>query len=261
MRKRSKMKDFSQMSNYEILGVKEYSTNSEITEAYNALKAKYSEERFLPGEQGNDAAAWLQAVNSAYEAIMTERRADGFCDKSNHDHGNPYEKVEEKNSSFTGAASSNAQTDNGGNTSENASSTALKYEEISKLIKAGKIDEAQHALDDCDERLAEWHYLQAVVYYKKNWGNECKKQMEIALTKDPENEKYKTTYEKLKKELEFKNSNFTSGNASFEPDGKRKPNKDFDPYDRQMGGDGCLQSMCECCACNMMLNCCCNSCH
>ncbi|MCI5838685.1 MAG: hypothetical protein MRZ91_05835 [Christensenellaceae bacterium] len=255
------MKDFSTMSNYEILGVKEYSTNGEITEAYNALKSKYSEERFLPGEAGNEAAAWLQAVNTAYDAIMTERRADGFVDKPNHDHGNASENSEKAETSNVSSVSGGSSGNKGDQSPDGDNSSPKKaYENIDKLIRAGKIDDAQHALDDCDERLAEWHYLQAVVYYKKNWGNECKKQLEIAMTKDPDNEKYKTTYEKLKKELEFKNSNFTSGNASEGNDGQRKAHKDFDPYDRQMGGDGCMQSMCECCACNMMLNICCNGC-
>ena len=85
----------------------------------------------------------------------------------------------------------------------------VDYSSVDILIKAGKVEEAQQVLDGYSERTAEWHYLQAVIYYKKNWGNECKKQMEIALTKDPNNAKYKDSYDKLCKEMEFKNKNFT----------------------------------------------------
>ncbi len=220
--------DLSNKSSYEILGVREYSTNSEITERYKELKAKYSEERFLPGEAGNDAAAMLEAVEEAYREIMTERKADGFGEKPKE------EEIPNKEAD-----------------------SEPTYRDVDELIKAGKLDEAQRALDSYDNRLAEWHYLQAVVYYKKNWGHECKKQMEIAMAKDPDNAKYKTTYEKLCKEMEYKNKNFySSGNAA--DGGNGRPNKDFDPYERQMGGDDCLDSCLRCLACNMLLNCCCN---
>ena len=45
------------------------------------------------------------------------------------------------------------------------------FEKVDSYIKAGKINEAQAELDTFDERNAEWHYLQSVVFYKKNWVN------------------------------------------------------------------------------------------
>ncbi|MBQ7879584.1 MAG: DnaJ domain-containing protein, partial [Clostridia bacterium] len=48
------------------------------------------------------------------------------------------------------------------------------YEEIADLLKSGDLSKAQALLDDCNERSAEWHYLQAVVFYKKNWTSESK---------------------------------------------------------------------------------------
>ena len=55
------------------------------------------------------------------------------------------------------------------------------FEEVSALLKEDKIAEAQALLDDFNERNAEWHYLQAAIYYKKNWTNDSKKQLEIAI--------------------------------------------------------------------------------
>ena len=63
------------------------------------------------------------------------------------------------------------------------------YEEIAELLKSDKLSEAQTRLDEFNERGAEWHYLQAVVFYKKNWSNESKKQLEIAMQMDPGNKK------------------------------------------------------------------------
>lgn len=233
--------DLSNKNSYQILGVPEYATNDEITDRYLALKAEYSEARFTAGEVGNDAAVMLQAIENAYWEIMSERRVDKASTA----------KVSEPASEESTLKQEREEVENSDTKKQGAG-----YAKIDELIKAGKIDEAQRELDDCSERQAEWHYLQAVIYYKKNWGNECRKQLEIALTKDPQNTKYKDSYEKLKKEMEFKNKNFTSGNETHQ----QQPHKDFDPYDRQMGGDDCLSSCCQCLACNMLLNCCCN-CH
>ena len=41
---------------YDFLGLSESATDEEITERYNQLKEKYSEERWLDGEAGNEAA-------------------------------------------------------------------------------------------------------------------------------------------------------------------------------------------------------------
>ena len=59
------------------------------------------------------------------------------------------------------------------------------YEEVSRLLKEGKLAEAQTKLDDFNERGAEWHYLQAVVFYKKNWMSESKKQLELQCNSIP----------------------------------------------------------------------------
>ena len=76
-------------------------------------------------------------------------------------------------------------------------STPDAFEEISELLKQNKITEAQARLDDFNERSAEWHYLQAVVFYKKNWTNDSKKQLEIAMQMDPDNVKYRSAYGKM----------------------------------------------------------------
>lgn len=83
---------------------------------------------------------------------------------------------------------------------ENADSS---YAKVEQFIRDGKINEAQGALDEFNERPAEWHYLQSVVFYKKNWMNESKKQLEIAMQLDSSNEKYRNSYNKLKEKIEY----------------------------------------------------------
>ncbi len=126
------------------------------------------------------------------------------------------------------------------------------YEEVASAIRSGDLSRAQQLLDNFNERGAEWHYLQSVVFYKKNWMNESKKQLELAMQIDPSNEKYRTAYEKMKARAEYTNQ---TGGA---------PNTNPDPTpaeDNQMGGNWCSScaSACYTFLCvNCLFNLCCN---
>lgn len=196
--------------NYEILQVSVDATDEEIKEAYERLKAKYNEEKWLDGEAGNYAARMLGKLDAAYSEIMDERRQSG------------------------------AQTEG-----------ASAFDEVSECIKRGDIAKAQTLLDAFNERNAEWHYLQSVVFYKKNWMNESKKQLEIAMQMDGSNPKYRQAYDNLKERSEYTKQ---TGGA---------PNTDGNPSsgDEQMGGNWCTScaNFCYTFLCvNCLFNLCCN---
>lgn len=139
------------------------------------------------------------------------------------------------------------------------------YTEVDAAIRAGDLEKAQRLLDGFNERPAEWHYLQAVVFYKKNWMNESRKQLEIAKDLDPTNEKYKTTYDKLVAKTAGANGSARtnddwnksgSGSGSGAPRGGYYGGGSYD--EPQMGGDSCFSYCCQLIACNALLNCCCN---
>ena len=128
------------------------------------------------------------------------------------------------------------------------------FEEIAQKLKDGDYNSAQAMLDDFNERGAEWHYLQAVVFYKKNWMNDSKKQLEIAMQMDPDNNKYreaygklnaKADYEKKQKEEQKAGQPYSSSPAGSEP---------------QMGGTSACDQCCTCCYANLCLNCLFNMC-
>ena len=200
---------------YKILGVSKDASEEEIDRAYNELKSKYSRERFYEGEIGNEAARNLTKLETAYAEIKSELKK-------------------------------------GSNSSD---SVNFDFSEIERLIKDGKIESAQSKLDDYSDRNAEWHYLQSVIFYKKNWTNESKKQLEIAMNMDPYNTKYGDAYTKLKQKMEYNEKAFHSGNAGFSQD----PNDPQYNNNRQMGGCDC-GSMAECCATWCCLNMLCNGC-
>lgn len=199
---------------YEILGVSENATDEEVAAAYQKLKDKYSRERFYEGEAGNEAARNLTKVETAYSEIKADRKL----------HNNASDR------------------------------SAEDFTDIEKAIKNGNLSDAQSGLDDITDRNAEWHYLQSVVFYKKNWINESKKQLEIAMNMDPHNEKYADSYTKLKQKIDYNEKQFHSGNASYGQSGSHRTTE------RQMGGSGindCLSFCATWCCMDMLCSICC----
>ena len=203
---------------YDILGVSPEASLEEIKSAYETLKNKYMEERFLEGEAGNNAAKKLTEVENAYREILSFKEQNGGAD------------------------------------------TKSLFSEIESLIKNGDLYNAQAKLDSFDERTAEWHYYQSVVFFKKNWVNESKKQLEIAIQMDGSNEKYKNALNKLNERVnQTANPNWNkSGNAYA--NGGNGQSTQISGENQQLGGDSCCQWCCDMLICNMILNCCCN-CH
>ena len=199
---------------YNLFGLTENCSDEEFEKAYQEKRKIYAEDRFLEGQAGNEAAKKLTELDMAYRDLKAERKERYFDEQ---------------------------QTSNGA------------FDKVEEYIRKGDLHSAQHELDEFNDRGAEWHYLQAVIFFKKNWHNESKKQLEIAMQMDPSNDKYRNSYRKLEEKMrDSANKNFTSYNQSGNGQQYNEP--------QQMGGDGCCQWCCEMAICNMMLNCFCNSC-
>lgn len=204
--------------NLELLGLEEGATPEQVKEAYEAMRAKLMEDRFLDGEAGNEAARKLTKIQVAYDELMAEF----------------------------------AELEHGGTLDGEGSA----YEKVEELIKSGDLNEAQRILDVFNERGAQWHYLQSVVFYRKNWINESKKQLEIAMRLDGENQKYREAYEKLNEKIAYDSS---KQGQSGEQGAYRGQDMNSSYADDQMGGSFCA-SCAECCALNACINCLCNGC-
>ena len=195
--------------NLELFGLSEGATKEELNAAYEALRAKYLEERFMDGDVGNNAAIMLTRIETAYNDLIREFDESA----TSHEEG-----------SFT---------------------------RVEELLKDGNLTDAQRELDSFNERGARWHYLQSVLFYKKGWINESKKQLEIAIQLEPNNEKYKETYRKLNERIKA-DSQRTSDSVY---QGQTVNSAD----ENQMGGSFCANCI-ECCYLNMCINCLCSSC-
>ena len=134
---------------------------------------------------------------------------------------------------------------------------ASQYGAAEELIRQGKLDEAQQKLDSAETRDAEWHYLQAIIYYKRNWHVESKKQLEIALTLDPNNEKYKRSYAKLNNML----NNAGAGNAgqsqNANPYGQQQQRGGYARPQQTDAGADTAATCCNTCSTLICCDCCC----
>jgi hypothetical protein len=127
---------------------------------------------------------------------------------------------------------------------ENARKFGSDFGETDAHIKAGRLSEAQSCLDDMTVRAGEWHYYQSMVFYKRGWYVECRKQLTLALTHEPANPKYIVASEKLDQFL---------GNVHLyeDPRNRRTP-----PPQNNQATDSCAGLCCETCLCLQCLYCC-----
>lgn len=133
--------------------------------------------------------------------------------------------------------------------------TFENFSDVEKCIRDGNLVAAQKALDERSERSAEWHYLQSVIFYKKNWMSESKKQLEIAVNMEPFNTKYSNAYSVLKEKMEYNDRQFRSGYMGGD---YNSPNGQY--QERQMGGsdsNNCMTFCATWCCMDMLCSMCC----
>ena len=197
-----------------VLGISENSTREEIQAAYQQLHDKYAKDRFLEGEEGAKAARMYTQVEVAYQDAL-----DLLENKS---------KAEE--ATFEGVQD---------------------YSSVKAAIKNGDLSGAQKILDDITNRSADWHYWQAAIYYKKNWFDESKTQLKIALELDPNNSQYKDTYDKIEKEQNQSNPFNNNKNA-------QQQQADYNrTYSQQQQDAASVNGCCDCCSSLICADCCC----
>ncbi len=199
---------------YEILGLDENSSYEELKARYDQLKAEYGEGRFSAGEAGTEAARKLTELEDAWKEIESRRQ-----------------KVETVEAVRPDGAS------------------AGDFAYVDALIKQQKYDEAQAALDAMTVREGEWHYYMSIIYYKRDWLTESKKQLEAAIACDPYNNKYKIALDKL---------NVVIGNSNVDPNSLGQNQNQINQDQIQQQGDAlsncclayCLTSLCcDCMRC------------
>ena len=225
---------------YEILGIGETATKTEIDEAYYALRTKYRNEMYQEGALGKAAARKLTEVEQAYQEICSTRTAP-----------TPTPTLAEETTSS--AEATNTASNSGTPTGKHSAAFAA----VEQAIKAKDFRLAQDALDNVSVRDAEWHYFQAVIYYNKGWMSEAKNQMEMACNMDADNQHYKDVLAKLNAAID----NAAGGNArGYNPQTQTAQNngyhRSYAEQDARQSEDMC----CRWCQTMICLNCLCDCC-
>ncbi len=86
--------------------------------------------------------------------------------------------------------------------------------------------------------------------YKKNWSNESKKQLEIAMQMDPGNKKYQEAYGKLNAKNDYARQSAQAADPYAGGNGAPVNNPDAD----QMGGNVCSNCI-SCCYTYLCVDC------
>lgn len=158
-----------------ILGISKDSSQSEILEAYKTKRAYYQEHVFDEGDQGAQAARMLGQLDDAYQQAM---------------------ELSHESATVSGEGESS-------------------FESVRDSIRNKDVEGAQRALDEISYRGAEWHYYQSIVFYEKNWLNDSKKQLEMAIQMDPSNDKYSRALDNLKKKIDGSRPYDKQGERAF----------------------------------------------
>lgn len=114
-----------------------------------------------------------------------------------------------------------------------------KLTEAARLIENGELEEARGVLNGVNEKGAEWHYLCAILFRKKNWINESRKQIEIAVRLEPDNSRYINAYDDI--------AHYVRANADeVRIEEKKSPYRDTADWKSELC-NACGECSCECC--------------
>lgn len=138
-----------------------------------------------------------------------------------------------------------------------ASEFAGDYGQVDALIRDGKYNEAQDVLDSISDRGGEWHYMQAIVFYKRDWLIEARTQLEMALQDDPSNQKYRNSLEKLK--IAIQNPEKPSAAAASANNGSAYGMGAGEPIDQPSQADQMSNCLSSCCCACCLTDCLCTS--
>ncbi len=139
------------------------------------------------GVLGLDKSASAEQLKAKYEELRAVYGEQRF--KPGEEGNEGARKLQELDDAWNEISSERDATDK--------STEAPDFGAVDSLIRQGKYNEAQDILDSITDRKGEWHYMQAIVFYKREWLTEAKTQLEMALQDDPTNAKYRNSLDKL----------------------------------------------------------------
>lgn len=153
------------MNPYSVLGVSANASKDEIKKAYHKLVKENHPDRFLNEEDKKKATERLAKINEAYNMIEKGYTTGDYG-------GSTY--------------SSNYSGD---------SQEALMR--VRQFLNMNDILGAQSLLNAIQNRNAEWHYLQGVVFLRQGFYDAARRHLKTAVDMEPGNREYVSAYNNL----------------------------------------------------------------
>lgn len=168
---------------YEVLGVKQHASPSEIKAAYRTLVKKYHPDKYQNNPLADLAEEKLQEVNEAYD-ILTKNPAQeaGYYGQPQGGFQQQYQQQYQQQSGGSQASDSNIR---------------KKYNDIRTALDAGQLVAAEQLLIKMELRDAEWFFLSGMLSYKKGWYDDALSNITEAMNMDPNNLEYRRIYQSV----------------------------------------------------------------
>jgi len=212
------------MSNpFEVLGIPNSASDSEVKDAYRALAKKYHPDNYNnTPDIAEVAAEKMREVNEAYNTIMKSRKNGsnpaGSTSSSNSGSASSessgksgwgwggFGKQSGKEQQSSAGQSQNTYTQSNAGASYNYGnsgrySTTTDFGNVRGLIMAGHYDDADEVLNlvSADRRSAEWYFLKGTVLYSRGWLEQSFTYLQTAVNMDPNNNEYRAAYNQAAK--------------------------------------------------------------
>lgn len=139
---------------YEVLEIKEGSSQEEIKKAYRNLAKKYHPDQYGSNPLKDLAEEKMREINEAYD-ILSKNSSENYSNKNSY--GNP------------------------------------TYAEIRKDISSRRFMDAEEKLNTIKMRDAEWNFLYGIVLMNKGWHDSGYNYIKTACSLDPNNLEYRQT--------------------------------------------------------------------
>ena len=154
---------------YAVLNVMRSSSDEEIKQSYRSLVKKYHPDNYAGSPLADLAGEKMAEINSAYDAIQSERRGNDFFNSEYHNRpegfGNSYGQ--------TPPASGN-------------------FNDVRRLLSSRHVLEAEEILNGTPPQLrdAEWHFLKGTALYYRGFLDDSLEYFQSAVRMDPSNTEY-----------------------------------------------------------------------